>query len=59
MENLVSFNGTEDNIKSDLNDVRKNALLYFSIFNDKDIMNIKTPNHLGLEIGKVIDIDKK
>lgn len=39
MENLVSFNGTEDNIKSDLNDVRKNALLYFSIFNDKDIIN--------------------
>ena len=29
------------------------------LFNDKDIMNIKTPNHLGLEIGKVIDIDKK
>ena len=26
---------------------------------DKDFMNIKTPNHLGLEIGKVISINKK
>lgn len=28
------------------------------LFNDKDIMNIKTPNHLGVEIGKVIAIEK-
>ena len=25
----------------------------------KDLMNIKTPNHQGLEIGKIIDLDKK
>lgn len=28
------------------------------LFNDKDIMNIKTPNHQGLEIGKVVDVYK-
>ena len=28
------------------------------LFNETDIMNIKTPNHLGIEIGKVIDITK-
>lgn len=28
------------------------------LFNDKDIMNIKTPNHQGIEIGKVLSIDK-
>lgn len=31
------------------------------IFNQtgKDLMNIKSPNHLGIEIGKVIDFDNK
>ena len=29
------------------------------LFNDKNIMNIKTPNHQGIEIGKVISTDKK
>lgn len=29
------------------------------LFNDKSIMNIKTPNHQGIEIGKVISTDKK
>lgn len=29
-----------------------------NLFNDKNIMNINTPNHIGLEIGKVIDISK-
>lgn len=28
------------------------------LFKDKDIMNIKTPNHQGIEIGKVIEISK-
>ncbi len=28
------------------------------LFNSKSIMNIDTPNHIGLEIGKVIDINK-
>lgn len=28
------------------------------LFNDKDVMNIKTPNHQGVEIGRVIDIYK-
>lgn len=28
------------------------------LFNDKNIMNIETPNHLGVEIGKVIGIEK-
>lgn len=29
------------------------------LFNDNNIMNTKTPNHQGIEIGKVIDVDKK
>jgi len=29
------------------------------LFNNDDIMNIKTPNHLGIEIGKVIKVDKE
>lgn len=29
------------------------------LFNDKDIMNIKSPNHIGVSIGKVIYVDKK
>ena len=28
------------------------------LFKDRDVMNIKTPNHQGIEIGKVIDIYK-
>ena len=28
------------------------------LFNSDNIMNIKTPNHLGIEIGKVIKVDK-
>jgi putative protease len=30
------------------------------LFNNKDIMNIKSPNHIGIKLGKVIDVtDKK
>lgn len=29
------------------------------LFNDTTIMNTKTPNHQGIEIGKVIEVDKK
>ncbi len=29
-----------------------------NLFNEKNIMNIETPNHIGLPIGKVIDITK-
>lgn len=29
------------------------------LFNNKDIMNIKSPNHIGIRIGKVIDITPK
>ena len=29
------------------------------LFNDKDVTNIKSPNHIGIELGKVIQIDKK
>lgn len=29
------------------------------LFNDRDVMNIKSPNHIGIEIGKVIDLKKK
>ena len=29
------------------------------LFKDTSIMNTKTPNHQGIEIGKVIDVDKK
>lgn len=29
------------------------------LFNDKDIMNIKSPNHQGVYIGKVVKVDKK
>jgi len=29
------------------------------LFRDNSIMNIKTPNHQGIEIGTVIDVDKK
>ncbi len=29
------------------------------LFNDKDIMNQETPNHQGIEIGKIIDITPK
>ena len=29
------------------------------LFNDLDIMNIKTPNHQGIEIGKILDTDSK
>ena len=28
------------------------------LFNDRDVMNIKTPNHQGVEVGRVIDIYK-
>ena len=28
------------------------------LFKDRDVMNIKTPNHQGIEIGKVIDVYK-
>jgi len=50
--------------KEDLYNLKK---LYNRTFTDgylfnksgKELMNIKTPNHLGVEIGKVIDFDKK
>lgn len=29
------------------------------LFNDKNIVNIESPNHIGVSIGKVINIDKK
>lgn len=29
-----------------------------NLFDDKEFMNIDTPNHIGLEIGKVISVDK-
>ncbi len=29
------------------------------LFSDLDLMNIETPNHIGLKIGKVVDISKK
>jgi len=44
---------------------RENLKLLFNrefttgyLFNNSNIMNIKTPNHLGIEIGKVIRVDK-
>ena len=43
-----------DNLKKLFNRDFTNGYL----FNDKDIMNIKTPNHQGLEIGKVVDVYK-
>ena len=44
---------------------RENLRLLFNreftsgyLFNNSNIMNIKTPNHLGIEIGRVIRVDK-
>lgn len=50
--------------KETLNDITKifnreytNGLLFNS--SNKELMNIKTSNHVGIPLGKVIDIDKK
>ena len=56
------YNGEEVKLtKEEINNLKKLFNREFTngyLFNDKDIMNIKTPNHQGLEIGKVIDIYK-
>ena len=57
------LNGEEVKITDEDN---KKLLLLFNreytdgyLFNQKDIMNIKSPNHIGIEIGKVIDVTPK
>ena len=47
------------------NDELNNLKLLFNreftegyLFNEKDVMNIKSPNHIGVEIGKVIEWNK-
>lgn len=48
--------------KDELNNLKKLFNREFTLgylFDDKDIMNIKSPNHIGVKIGKVIKIDKK
>lgn len=53
-EELVLTKEERDNLKVLFNREFTNGYL----FNDKNIMNIKTPNHQGLEIGEVISITK-
>jgi len=53
-EELVLTNVELNNLKKLFNREFTDGYL----FKDKDIMNIKTPNHQGLEIGKVIDVYK-
>lgn len=49
------------NLEEELNKLRTIYNRKFTeghLFNSDDILNIDTPNHIGLEIGKVIDITK-
>jgi len=53
-EDLIITKEEEENLKLLFN--REFTTGY--LFNDNNIMNIKTPNHLGIEIGKVINVTK-
>lgn len=60
---IDNYYNKEDMIVTDVE--RENLKLLFNreftsgyLFNNSNIMNIKTPNHLGIEIGKVIRVDK-
>ena len=53
-EDMIITTEEEENLKLLFN--REFTLGY--LFNNDNIMNIKTPNHLGIEIGKVIKVDK-
>ena len=51
----------EINIEEELNKLKtiyNRKFTLGNLFNSKDITNIDTPNHIGLEIGKVISITK-
>ena len=51
----------EFNIEEELNNLKTLFNRKFTngnLFNDKEFMNTDTPNHIGLEIGKVISVDK-
>ena len=56
------YNGEEFKLTVDeVNNLKKLFNREFTdgyLFNDKDVMNIKTPNHQGIEIGRVIDVYK-
>lgn len=54
-ENLILTNEELINLKKLYN--REFTKGY--LFNDTSIMNTKTPNHQGIEIGKIINVDKK
>ena len=48
--------------KEEVNNLKKLFHRQFTkgyLFQDRDIMNIQSPNHLGIEIGRVIQVDKK
>ena len=51
---MVITREEEDNLKLLFNREFTSGYL----FNSDNIMNIKTPNHLGIEIGKVVKVDK-
>jgi len=55
------IDGEKINLEEELNKLRTIYNRKFTeghLFNSKDILNIDTPNHIGLEIGKVINITK-
>jgi len=58
--NLIDQNET-DNTDEDLKKLFNRKFTEGHLFNNKnkDLMNIKSPNHIGIEIGKVLNIGNK
>lgn len=60
--NLIDHNGCIENLNNENNQLKTLFNREFTpghLFHTDSLMNTKSPNHIGLPIGKVIDVDSK